>query len=55
VCEVMLILSVLKRLESIPSRFSLKHWNAFSFVNNGTFLIEFGNRMHLSLVSNQHS
>jgi hypothetical protein len=52
-CEVMLMLSVLKRLERIPSRLNLKHWKAFSFVNNGTFLIEFSSRMRLLSVSNQ--
>jgi len=52
--KVMLMPSVLRKLESIPSRLNLKHWKAFSFVNNGTFLIEFSIRMHLLLVSNQH-
>jgi len=37
----MLMPSVLRKLESIPSRLNVKHWKAFSFVNNGTFLIEF--------------
>lgn len=31
----MLMPSVLRKLESIPSRLNVKHWKAFSFVNNG--------------------
>jgi hypothetical protein len=52
-CKVMFMPSVWRTMESIPSRLNLKHWKAFSFVNNGTFLIEFSIRMHLLLVSNQ--
>jgi hypothetical protein len=52
-CEVMLMLSALRKFESIPSRLNLKHWKAFAFVNNGTFLIEFSIKMHVLLVSNQ--
>lgn len=52
-CEVMLMPSLLRMLETIPSRLNLKHWKAFSFVNNGTFLMEFSIRTHLLLDSNQ--